>query len=142
MALAIKSGPYDDDERKAVEKAAESVASGEREFRAAVQSLAAELHRSERGLALLMGRMVRRAGGTFRADPQSGISPRIANLLGTIKTLSRKRRQLAARRDALNGQIADVDRRLAQLTPRLMTLTGLPEHFAAADDDDGQVAGQ
>lgn len=141
--MSRKSGPYSSAERKTVLAAAEAVASGTRTFRSAVKDLSAELGRSERGLALLMGRMVRKAGGSSPADQPGGISPRIANLLRTIKTLSRKRRQLVTKRDALESQIAEVDRRLQQLTPKLMALTGFPEQVSPPGDgeEDGQVAG-
>ncbi len=142
--MGRKTGPYSPAERKAVLEAVEAVASGARTFRAVVSDLSRDLDRSERGVALLMGRMVRRAGGSTPADPPFGISPRLANLLHTIKTLSRRRRQLVAKRDALSSQIAEVDRRLSQLTPRLMALTGLPAHVASpeADDQEGDLAGR
>jgi len=142
--VARKTGPYSPEERKAVLDAVEAVASGARTFRAVVSDLSRDLDRSERGVALLMGRMVRRARGSAPADPPFGISPRLANLLHTIKTLSRRRGQLVAKRDALSSQIAEVDRRLSQLTPRLMALTGLPAHVVSpeVDDQEGDLAGR
>lgn len=121
----MKSGPYSPSEKEHLETIARQVASAALTFEAGVAQLAKDLGRSQRGISLFLGRLVRMASGKKTERKRRGLPSQSADIIALIKTLSRERAHLVAQREKLQAKISGVEEKLSELKPRLFDAMGM-----------------
>lgn len=126
-----KEGKYDEEERRYLENLATEINANKLSFGDAVQQAVSHLGRSEKGVALYMGRMTRKVAGNSTRRRRSRRMPaadaKASDLVRHIQSLSSEYRHLSVQRDGLDKRIGELEDRLRLLKDRLLKNLGIAE---------------
>jgi|GEM_PF-4724096 len=124
-------GKYAQAEREFLEDLAKKVTASQLSFADAVNRAVAHLGRSEKGVALYLGRLTRKVAGTAtrrrRAARMPSADAKPADIVRVIQSLSQEYKTLTGQRDALTKRIDEVEEKLSVLKDRLLSGLGIKD---------------